>query len=196
MKDKKAIEFETLVRQELSELYDYAYGTPKTPENATDLALAQSYYEDLREELRQEFFGKSIEDSDLMEVSEQAEVSVIKSSASKMYSRAGRMISSAKKFIDNVGDHTRAALASIEVAQASLEDEVLAVSGVRLDGFIAKAARRDGSRKKELVNVDRQAKFTAGAVNFEERVSSQRRRHQEQTRREAARLTIRAKQVS
>lgn len=194
--DKKAIEFESLVRQELGELYDYAYKTPLTLANATDLALAQQAYETLREELRQEFFGKSIENSDQSEDSDPVEVSVIKSSASKMRSRAGRMIFSAKKFVDGIGRGAKAALAGIKIAQASLEDEILAVSGVRLDGFMAKAARRDGARKKALINVNRQKEFTAGAVNSEERSSSRQCRYQKQARREAARLTIRAKQVS
>lgn len=167
--------------EEIQELYILAWETKMTPQNADNILEA-------RKKLAE------IEQGYLAEISEHE--GYHNSRSHKMRRRIGSMVTSAKKFIDNVGDRTRAVLADIEIAQASLEDEVLAVSGVRLDGFMAKAARRDGTRKKALINVDRQAKFTAGAVNFEDRVSSQRRRHQEQTRREAARLSIRAKRVS
>lgn len=190
MKDKKAVDFEILVRQELSELYDYAYGTPKTPENATDLALAQSYYEDLREELRREFFENPVENLDESEVLDKG------ISARKMRKRVGSLALSAKKFIDGIGGKAKATIASIEIAQSSLEEELLAVRGVRLDGFMAKIDRRDGSRKKALVNTDRQTEFKVGAVNFPERAQDRFEHVAGRRRKSAYKLGIRAKRVS
>lgn len=183
---KKAVDFETLVRQELSELYDYAYGTPKTPENATDLALAQSYYEDLREELRREFL-ENLDESEVLDKG---------ISARKMRKRVGSLALSAKKFIDGIGGKAKATIANIEIAQSSLEEELLAVSGVRLDGFMAKIDRRDGSRKKALVNTDRQTEFKVGAVNFPERAQDRFEHVAGRRRKSAYKLGIRAKRVS
>lgn len=185
---KKAVDFETIERQELGELYDYAFNTLETPANSTDLALAQSYYEDLRADLYEEWLKNPAK------FSQKSNTSTEDSRSRKMRGRARHLRQSAEKFILEMSDI--GLIRKIKAARESLDDETLYASGLRTDGFFAKFARRDGSRKKDLIDRERKEKYAVGSVSFDDRVSSQRRRYQEQTRREAARLNIRAKQIS
>ncbi|MDO4902273.1 MAG: hypothetical protein Q4A21_01810 [bacterium] len=176
---KKQAEFEALVRDQLGELYDYAYNTPETPANSTDLAVAQSYYEDLRAELYEEWHKNSRK---------------VGRRSSKMRGRAQSIFRSAKESISKFGG--RSIILSIEKAKDSLDGELMYLGGMRLDAVQAKIGRRDGARKKGLINRDRQNKFAKGAVNFIDREINRFERNYDRRSKEADRLSIRSKRVS